>query len=112
MPARLRRFEQEALAVARLAHPNIVAVHDIGTSDGSPYLVTELLEGTTLREKMNGRPMPAQQGRSTTCDANCATALAAAHERRHRPPRHQAGEPVRHSRGAGQDSRFRNSQAD
>ena len=46
---RLQRFEREALAVARLAHPNILAIHDIGAHDGSPYLVTELLEGETLR---------------------------------------------------------------
>src|SRR5688572_3430151 len=54
-PDRLRRFEQEALAVARLAHPNILAVHDVGTHEGSPYLVTELLEGETLGEAMSGR---------------------------------------------------------
>src|SRR6266540_3356277 len=53
-PDRLQRFEREALAVARLDHPNILAIHDIGTQEGSPYLVTELLEGMTLREKMNG----------------------------------------------------------
>ena len=60
-PGRLRRFEHEALAVARLAHPNIVAVHDVGSYEGSPYIVTELLEGGTLRQKMNGRPMPVRK---------------------------------------------------
>src|SRR6202046_5047372 len=49
-PDRLRRFEQEALATAALNHPNILAVFDIGTSEGSPYVVSELLEGETLRE--------------------------------------------------------------
>src|ERR1700734_3795023 len=46
---RLRRFEQEARAVAALNHPNILAVHDIGTQDGTHYIVTELLEGRSLR---------------------------------------------------------------
>src|SRR5882757_7762836 len=47
---RMRRFEQEARAVGMLNHPNILAVYDIGTYEGSPYLVTELLEGHTLRD--------------------------------------------------------------
>src|SRR5271154_5136604 len=46
---RLRRFEQEARAVATLNHPNILAVFDIGQHNGSPFLVSELLEGETLR---------------------------------------------------------------
>jgi eukaryotic-like serine/threonine-protein kinase len=46
---RLRRFEQEARAVAALNHPNILAIHDIGEYNGSPYLVSELLEGHPLR---------------------------------------------------------------
>ena len=46
---RLRRFEQEARAVAALNHPNILAIHDIGQHDGSPFLVSELLEGESLR---------------------------------------------------------------
>src|SRR5882672_4523003 len=51
-PDRLRRFEQEARAAGQLNHPNIVAIFDIGTSDGNggvPYIVTELLEGQNLR---------------------------------------------------------------
>src|SRR5438093_2250711 len=46
---RLHRFEQEARAAGMLNHPNITAVHDIGSVDGAPYIVTELLEGETLR---------------------------------------------------------------
>jgi eukaryotic-like serine/threonine-protein kinase len=47
---RVRRFEQEARAAAALNHPNILAVHQMGTYESAPYLVSELLEGETLRE--------------------------------------------------------------
>src|SRR5262245_40806177 len=77
-PNRLRRFEQEALAVARLAHPNIVAVHDVGSSEGSPYIVTELLEGETLRETMNGRQLTGRKALDFA--RQIAQGLAAAHE--------------------------------
>jgi serine/threonine protein kinase len=49
---RLRRFEQEARTIATLNHPNILAIHDIGTHEGAPFLVGELLEGETLRTKL------------------------------------------------------------
>ena len=76
-PTRLRRFEQEALAVARLTHPNIIAVHDIGTHDGMPFIVTELLEGATLREALDG-PVPPR--RAIDYGAQIARGLAAAHQ--------------------------------
>src|SRR5438270_6297335 len=50
---RLRRFEQEAQAAGALIHPNILAVYDVGTHDGSPYIVSELLEGGELRDRLN-----------------------------------------------------------
>ena len=58
---RLRRFEQEARAASALNHPNILAVYDIGTHEGAPYLVTELLEGCTLRDRLTDGPMPARK---------------------------------------------------
>jgi serine/threonine protein kinase/tetratricopeptide (TPR) repeat protein len=53
-PERLRRFEQEAKAAGALNHPNLLAVYDVGTHDGSPYIVSELLEGEALRERLRG----------------------------------------------------------
>src|ERR1700694_412313 len=49
---RLSRFEREAKAIAALSHPNILAIHDTGTHDGQMFVVTELLEGETLRERL------------------------------------------------------------
>jgi eukaryotic-like serine/threonine-protein kinase len=76
---RLRRFEQEALATAALNHPNILAVFDIGTNEGSPYVVSELLEGETLRERLRGGAMALRK----TLDyaLQIAHGLAAAHEK-------------------------------
>src|SRR5580765_6876066 len=58
---RLRRFEQEARTIAALNHPNILGIHDIGTHDGAPFLVSELLEGQTLREKLESGPLPVRR---------------------------------------------------
>jgi serine/threonine protein kinase len=77
-PDRVGRFEREALAVARLAHPNILAIHDTGTHDGAPYLVTELLEGETLRAKLQGQAMPV--ARAVDYATQTARGLVAAHD--------------------------------
>src|SRR5512141_2471438 len=76
---RLRRFEQEARAAAALNHPNILAVYQLGSHEGTPYLVSELLEGSTLRELLLRGPVPVRK----TVDYAIQTAhgLAAAHER-------------------------------
>jgi serine/threonine protein kinase len=54
----LRRFEQEARAAAALNHPNILAVHQMGTYEGMPYLGSELLQGETLRETLRRGAVP------------------------------------------------------
>jgi eukaryotic-like serine/threonine-protein kinase len=55
---RLRRFEQEAQAAGALNHPNILVIFHIGTHEAAPYIVSELLEGGTLRERMAGAALP------------------------------------------------------
>ena len=76
---RLRRFEQEARTIAALNHPNILAIHDIGTYDGAPYLVSELLEGESLRDKMHAGALPVR--RTIEYALGIAQGLAAAHEK-------------------------------
>jgi len=76
---RLRRFELEARAVAALNHPNILAIHDIGTHEGAPFIISELLEGETLRKRISGGALPARK--STEYAAQIAQGLAAAHEK-------------------------------
>jgi serine/threonine protein kinase len=76
-PERLARFGQEARAAAALNHPNILAVHDIGTHAGSSYIVSELLEGETLREKIAGLPVR----KALDYAIQIAHGLAAAHEK-------------------------------
>jgi Tol biopolymer transport system component/serine/threonine protein kinase len=77
-PDRLRRFEQEARAVGRLSHPNILTLYDLGRHEGVPYLVCELLEGRTLRERLQDGALPAREARDLALQM--ARGLAAAHE--------------------------------
>src|SRR5205809_2163105 len=78
-PDRLRRFEQEARAASQLNHPNIVTVHDFGTHGGAPYVVQELLEGETLRERLRTGALPARK--AVDYGIQVARGLAAAHEK-------------------------------
>jgi len=78
-PDRLKRFEQEARAAGALNHPNITAVLDLGTHDGAPYVVHELLEGETLRSELaSGRFSPRK---AIEYAIQIAQGLAAAHEK-------------------------------
>ena len=76
---RLSRFEQEARAVAALNHPNIMSVFDIGEHNGTQYIVTELLEGETLRTKLNGGALPVRRVQEYALQI--AQGLAAAHDK-------------------------------
>jgi len=78
-PQRLWRFEQEANAAAALNHPNLLAVHDIGQQDGSPYIVSELLDGTTLRERLRPGALPIRK--AIDYGQQIACGLAAAHDK-------------------------------
>ena len=76
---RLRRFEQEARAAGQLNHPNILAIYDVGTHQGSPYIVCERLEGETLRDRLKGTALP--QRKAIEVAVQIARGLAAAHEK-------------------------------
>ena len=76
---RLRRFELEARAAAALNHPNILAVYDVGRHDGTPYIVSELLDGQTLRARLDGAALPIRT--AVEFGIQIAEGLAAAHDK-------------------------------
>jgi len=78
-PDTLARFEREAKAVAALSHPNILSIFDFGTQDGVSYAVMELLEGETLRGKLEAGPVPQKQ--AVDYALQIARGLSAAHEK-------------------------------
>ena len=86
-PERLQRFEQEAQAAGALNHPNVLTVFELGTHEGRSYLVTELLEGTTLREKLGDTRRASASGarlplrKALDYGTQIASGLAAAHEK-------------------------------
>ena len=96
-PDTLARFEREAKAVAALSHPNILPSSTSARRDGIAYAVMELLEGETLRGKLETGPIPQKQ--AVDYALQVAGALGGAREG-HRPSRPEAGEPLRHRRTA------------
>ena len=106
---RIRRFEVEMKAVGRLSHPNVLAVYDVGSHDGVPYLVTELLEGETLRDRIERGPLPARTVATTAVDVAAGPRRRA--RRRRRPPRPQARERLPDAGREGEAPRLRPRQA-
>jgi hypothetical protein len=94
-PERIARFEREAKAVAKLEHPNILAIYDFGTDEGVTYSVTEFLEGETLRERLEDGELAWRK-----------TAEIGARGGDH-PPRPQARQRLPHLRWTGEDPRLR-----
>jgi len=78
-PARLRRFEQEARAAGQLNHPNVVVIYDTGVYEGVPYIVSELLEGESLRSRLDKSALPPR--RAIEVARQVAEGLAAAHDK-------------------------------
>jgi serine/threonine protein kinase len=78
-PDKLERFEREAKAIAALSHPNILAIHDFGTHEGVSYAVMELLEGETLRGRVDAGPI--HQKQAVDYGLQIAKGLSAAHEK-------------------------------
>jgi eukaryotic-like serine/threonine-protein kinase len=78
-PDHLRRFEQEARAAAALNHPNILAIYDVGFQGETPYIVSELLQGKTLRVRLSEGSIPVRE--ATDYALQIAHGLIAAHER-------------------------------
>src|SRR5207249_3190295 len=76
---RLRRIDQEARAASSLNHPNILAVYDVGTHDRAPYVVSELLEGKSLKDQLDDGSIA--QRKATDYALQVAYGLAAAHEK-------------------------------
>ena len=76
---RLRRFEQEAQILAALSHPNLLAIHDVGAQEGTHFLVSELLEGESLRQRLDKGALPVRK--AMELGAQITKGLAAAHEK-------------------------------
>ena len=104
-PQALARFEREAKSVAALSHPNILAIHDFGSDNGVTYAVTELLEGETLRDRLNRSPLGWRKAAET--GIAIADGLSAAHSKgiTHRDLKPE--KPIHHRRRTHQDSGFR-----
>jgi serine/threonine-protein kinase len=78
LPSEVARFRAEAEAIARLRHPNIIQIYEVGYTQGQPYLSLELVEGGTLAQQLTKAPLPAYQAAELT--QTLAEAMHAAHQ--------------------------------
>ncbi len=108
-PDRQRRFAQEAVAASALNHPNIITVYDVGVEGQTPYLVSELIEGHSLRVEMNRGRLPLK--RIIEITHQIAEGPRGRPRSRHRPSRPQTRERDGHTRRTREDCRLRPGQA-
>ena len=108
-PHALERFSREARAASSLDHPNICAIYEFGEHEGRPFMVMQLLEGQTLRDRLadtaSEGAVPLEE--LLEIGIQVSDGLQAAHEKGHHSSRHQASKHLHYQQGRMQDPRFR-----